>query len=379
MKVLSISTDRKLFEDGSAVLSRLFQYAEKVSEFHVIVFTTKGYTEKTVGNLHLYPTNSTTRFSYVSDAKKIAVSLIEKNKLISIDSVVSAQDPFETGLVGYYVHKKFGLPLQLQVHTDFLSPYFYRGFLNRIRVVIAKFLIPKADGLRVVSDVIKESIKQKMPSIKIDPVVLPIFVDVDAIINKSLTKNLEKGLHENKFIICMASRLTKEKNIGVALEAVQKVVKEFPQTALVIAGAGDQHNYLRSKARKLGISENVKFIGWQEDLISLYKTADLYLLTSVYEGYGMSLIEAGASGCPIVTTEVGVAKTSLFKNGENCFVCPVGDVNKISESISKMVHNNSIREVFKRKMLDDIKRVSMTQEEYVSKYVALLSSLLENN
>ncbi len=121
------------------------------------------------------------------------------------------------------------------------------------------------------------------------------------------------------------------------------------------------------------------FVGWQNDLVSLFKTADMYLLTSAYEGYGMSLIEAGASGCPIVTTNVGIAKTSLFKNGENCFICPVDDVSKISDAISKMIHNNGIREVFKHKMRENIRSFSLSNEDYTTKYVSLLSGLLKDN
>lgn len=377
LKVLSIGSDRKSFDESSPVFERLSCYAEKMDSFYVIIFTKRGYTKKTVGNLHIYPTNSFSRMFYVSDAKKLVKQIIESNDLTAVDTVVSTQDPFESGLVGYFVHKKFNLPLQLQIHTDFLSTHFNQGFLNRIRVIIGSFLIPKAQGLRVVSDVIKESIQKKFPRLTTVPEVLPIFVDVDAIINKVPEKNLEKGLKDNKFIICMASRLTKEKRIDVAIEAVARLIKEFPHTALVIAGSGNQLNYLKNKSRKLGVEKNIMFIGWQNDLVSLFKTSDLYLLTSAYEGYGMSLIEAGASGCPIVTTNVGVAKTSLFKNGENCFVCPVDDVSKISDAISKMIHNNTTREVFRRKMQEDIKNTSVNQEEYVSKYVSLLSNLLK--
>jgi glycosyltransferase involved in cell wall biosynthesis len=56
-------------------------------------------------------------------------------------------------------------------------------------------------------------------------------------------------------------------------------------------------------------------------------------LTSEYEGYGMTLIEALAASCPIVTTKVGIAKTDLFKDGVNSFVCPVGDVDCLSKKI----------------------------------------------
>lgn len=126
----------------------------------------------------------------------------------------------------------------------------------------------------------------------------------------------------------------------------------------------------------MGLEKNVVFVGWKNDLISYFKTADMYLLTSEYEGYGMTLIEAGASGCPIVTTKVGIAKTDLFKNGQNSMVCEVGDYRCISEKILELIHDNSKRELFKRSMISDIQKDFISKDEYVSKYVRLLENLI---
>src|SRR4051812_23232359 len=114
MKVLSIGMDKKLFVDGSDVLSRSIGYAEKMEELHIVVFALEkaGYVEKKIGNLFIYPTNSKSRFKYISDAKKIGQKIIQKN---SGDWIITTQDPFETGLVGYKLKKKLNLPLQIQI------------------------------------------------------------------------------------------------------------------------------------------------------------------------------------------------------------------------------------------------------------------------
>ncbi|MFZ2621027.1 MAG: glycosyltransferase [Minisyncoccia bacterium] len=377
MKVLSISTDRRLFEEKSAVLERQNGYTSKMEELHIIVFSYMSHslTPKKIGNVFLYPTNSLSRATYFFDALKIGENIILKNGFNKTSSVITTQDPFETGLVGYFLHKKSNIPFQLQIHTDFLDPYFKRGFINRARVLIAKFVIPKAQGIRVVSSVISDSIKRKFPKLKIVPDVLPIFVDVNKLLTPSVSTKVE--FPQFKFIIFMASRLTKEKRIYTALGALKEVLTEFPKVGLVIAGSGPEMDHLFNKVERLGMSKNVVFTGWQEDLLSYYKTADLFLLTSEYEGYGMTLIEAGASGCPIVTTRVGIAKTYMFKNGENCFVCPVGDSECLSRSILELIHDNSKRELFKRKMQYSIKSISITKEEYTTKYVALLEKLLQ--
>ena len=71
--------------------------------------------------------------------------------------------------------------------------------------------------------------------------------------------------------------------------------------------------------------------GWQDDLTSYYKNADLFLNVSNYEGYGLAL-EAAISGCPIVTTDVGIAP-ELQKSGATISICPVGDVICIADGI----------------------------------------------
>jgi glycosyltransferase involved in cell wall biosynthesis len=374
MKALIIGTDRKLFEDGSAVLARSIEYARKMEELHVIVFSLKKQElePKFVGNLHIYPTNSNTRLGYIFDAVKIGKKIIGDIGKV----VISTQDPFETGLTGYFLRKKFDFPLQLQIHTDFLSSHFKNSFLNKIRIRIAKFLIPRTQGLRVVSESIKSSIKKYFPNLKIIPEILPIFVDIEKIIKTEPAKNIKIDFPQFKFVILMASRLTKEKRIDIALRAFKKVISRFSYAGLIIAGDGSEKTNLEGLTKKLGLSGNVVFVGRQDDLISCYKTADIFLLTSEYEGYGMSLIEAGASGCPIVTTRVGIVDSALFVDGKNSSVCPVNDIGCLSKSILELIMNDTKRELFKQEMQNCIKSMITSKEEYTSKYVTLLENLL---
>ena len=385
LRVISIGTDRKLFEENSAVLVRNLEYVSKMEELHIIVFSLKnlGLEPKNIGNLHIYPTNSTSRLFYVLDAFRIGKQIIENCKLKienCSDVVISCQDPFETGLAGYFLKKKFNFPLQLQIHTDFLSPYFKNSLLNKIRVRIAKFLIPQADGLRVVSEVVETSIKKCFPNLKIVRDVLPVFVDIEKILrdNATATIDIKTKFPQFKFIIFMASRLVTEKRISVAINAFQKVLGQFAYAGLVIAGDGPERKNLENLVKKLGIEKNVVFLGWQANLSSYYKTANLFLLTSEYEGYGMTLIEAMASGCPIVTTRVGIAETSLFINEKNCFICPVGDVECLFKAILELIMDNVKRELFKREMQDSIKSIMITREEYTARYVGLLEKLIKS-
>jgi len=378
MKVLSIGTDRKVFDKNSQVFERVLGYASKMEESHILVFTLKkeGLLKQKINNLYLHPTNSFSQWFYVWDAYWLGKKIILDYGLVN-QTVISTQDPFQTGFVGVYLSKKFNLPLQLQIHTDFLSNHFSKSFFNLIRRIIAYFVIPSAQGIRVVSQVIKDSLEKQYNDLRVTIEILPVFVDIEKIINTKPSIDIKIKFPQFKFVILMASRLTREKRIDVALEAFKKVLSRLSYVGLVIAGDGSERISLENLTNKLGLSNNVVFVGWQGDLVSFYKTANLFLLTSEYEGYGMSLIEAGACGCPIITTRVGIALTSFFVDGKNASVCPVNDIECLSQSILELIMDNVKRELFKREMQDSIKSIIITREEYTARYVGLLEKLTQ--
>lgn len=356
MKVLSISLDRKVFEEGSAVRSRLLDYGRLVEELHVIVFTKKTgkfEVQSFPPNIFLYPTNTRTRLGYILRAINIARSM--KRSGIDID-IVSSQDPFETGLTAFLVSLILKTKFHLQVHTDVMSPYFKKGSLmNCARVLLARFLIPRADAIRVVS----ERIKSSLPVVHCPLSIVPIFVDTIAIENTPITHDLKKKYPQFERHILMASRLTKEKNIELAVEAMREVVKKYPKTGLIIVGDGPEQDILSLKAKSYKLTANIIFEGWQNDLASYYKTADLFLLTSNYEGYGMAVVEALAAGCLVVMTDVGCAG-EIVRNGENGIVIPVGDEDALSRAIARVLSGGA-------KLIPGLPKMP-TKEEYLASY-----------
>ncbi|MCX6731767.1 MAG: glycosyltransferase [Candidatus Parcubacteria bacterium] len=319
-----ISTDKNIFNEDSGARQRMIEYGKLAEELYIIVFNLRSsVVRQNFGNVFIYPTNSKSRWFYICDAVKIG----KKITATKGQWLITSQDPFECGLAGWLISKIRKIPLQLQIHTDFLSPYFWEeSILNKVRVFIAKFLIPRADCLRVVSERIKKSLKR-------DAFVLPIFVDVEKIRNTPIKTNLHQKYPQFDFIILMASRLTKEKNISLAIEAVKEI--NNIKVGLVIVGNGpEKENY--------ELCKNIIIEPWTDDLISYYKTADLFLLTSNYEGYGMTVVEAMAAGCPVIMTDVGLANKVLVDKKDG-LVIPVGDKEKLIEAILNLIKNPELR------------------------------------
>jgi len=357
-----LSTDASILEIDSSVYRRMREYAGLVQELHIIVLCgKKSGVELHDGNLHVYPTNSEKKVGRLFSAYNKAAEIIETRDFHEADSLITCQDPFELGYVGMRLKKRFGLKLQLQVHTDFANNYFSSESLkNRFRAQLAWLNISRADGVRVVSDRILKSILEKpRNSIYANRIsVLPIFVDIEHIKNAE-SIDLKKIFPGFTFYIVMASRLTTEKQVVWAARIVKKIRETHPEVALVIVGDGP----LRSE---LEAFDFVKVAGWVKDPSGYLKGADLFLNTSLYEGYGRTLVEAVAAGAPIVTTNVGVAQEVV---GESGIVVPVADEPALQSAILSVVEQKAV-------FSNGIVR-SQSMEEYLSSMVAGWSDCLK--
>ena len=300
---------------------------------------------------------------------------ILKSKLqISNDKsnwVVTTQDPFETGLVGMKVAKKFNIPFHIQVHTDFLSPHFSKGFLNKIRLKIANKTLPLADGVRVVSNRIKDSIinsKLKNQNSKIT--VMPVFVDAEKIENSLAVFDLRAKYPQFNKIILIASRLEPEKDVHTALKAFSEVVRSNPKVGLVIVGDGSEKEILMSNVKSQKLDEHVVFEGWQDDLNSYYKGCDIFLNTSLYEGYGMTLIEASLNKKPMVTTDVGIAGGGgVLIHAQHALVAPVGDAGRIAGYLNSFLRDSNGARAMGLRAYTKVSGEVISQEKYYEEVV----------
>ncbi|MDO8482927.1 MAG: glycosyltransferase [bacterium] len=402
MRVLSIGSDRKLFEEGSAVRARVVRYASLFEELHVVVFNTGVFAKTQIApNAWLYPTNSWSRWFYVWGAVRIGSRIIRTTRVAEVaielgkseksmvnDWVIDCQDPFECGLAAMKLSKKKAVPLHIQIHTDFLNPYFASlSFLNRIRVRIARRVLPQAQAIRVVSQRIKDSLLQTIPlrgisrretsyKLKTVPTVLPIFTDIQRFTSAQPLFDLKQKYPAWSFILLVAGRFSEEKNFVFAIEVLKQLVKKYPKTGLVIVGEGPLRGELERAVWRAGLYEHVAFEPWQSDLISYYKTANLFLQTSLYEGFGLALLEAVACGCPSVSSDVGIAPELLNHKGHS-FVCPVNDSECFISKVSGLIEDNQLRTFFSLDVAPSVIIPFLkTKEAYLAAYKESLEGSL---
>ena len=165
---------------------------------------------------------------------------------------------------------------------------------------------------------------------------------------------------KNGNVILHVGRIGYEKNIDIILKAFHELFKTNKKVRLVIAGKGPALESLVSLSKQLGMSKNVEFLGAidHDKLPRLYSSADVFVTASTVETEGLVILEAMASGLPIV----GVNKLAIpyiVKNGRNGFLVKVGDYQKISESINKLLKNEKLRVNFGRESQKLVKDFSL--------------------
>lgn len=291
-RLLVVGTETAVFSPDSPVRRRILAYTEAFEHTDIIVMCGPGFEKEHVNDrVTLYPTNSASRFMRVWHAIKIGRDLSKAD-------IVTVQDPFETGLAGLLIARTMGARLHVQVHTDFLSPAYTRlSLMNRLRYLIAGFVLRRASRVRVVSERVRSSIQKKY-NLTTSMTVLPIFVDVAKFQNAQPLDNLtDDRITNSTYKLLVVSREAPEKNIRLAVESFKKVA---PHNACLILIGDINLDDISVRDRIFGMGR------WDPE--RFYKSVDLVLVPSHYEGYGLVIIEALAAGKPVLSTDVGIAR-----------------------------------------------------------------------
>jgi glycosyltransferase involved in cell wall biosynthesis len=147
----------------------------------------------------------------------------------------------------------------------------------------------------------------------------------------------ELGILSGPLLVCVA-RLTKQKGHRWLLRAFREVVDEFPPATLLLLGDGPLRAQLEQLAGKLALGERVRFAGWRTDVRGLLPGADLFVLASEWEGFGLVLLEAMAAGLPIVATRVG-AIPEVVLHGETGWLVEPQDADALADAVSSALRS----------------------------------------
>ncbi len=149
------------------------------------------------------------------------------------------------------------------------------------------------------------------------------------------------GAEESQPLLGMACRLVEQKGVSDALQAFAGTRAEFPQARLIIAGDGPLRAQLESEAAQAGLTGSVRFLGWRDDVPQLLAACDLFFMPSLWEGFGLVLLEAMAQGLPVVASQVS-AIPEVVAAEETGLLAPPRDVPAFREALLTLLRDPAL-------------------------------------
>jgi glycosyltransferase involved in cell wall biosynthesis len=333
LNVLMIALgDEALTGLGGDARERHIEYASYVGHLHMVVYSPRrqGLAQTAINEkLTVYPTRSVTRLSFVRDAYRLGARICRQAHI----DVMTTQDPFTTGLAGVLLRRRFGVPLHVQNHSNFFDN---RAWLSdhplrhRFFNWLGKRIVRRADFLRTVN----EAEKAKYVAMGIDPArvsVIPVPVRLERFTpeappDEAKALRAALGIPEGAPVVLWVGRPAPVKRVPLLIDAFARVRTGHPAAHLVLVGDFTARQDVMAQVAGLGLSDAVHFTGAvsHETLPSYYRLCDIYAHSSAYEGFGLVLVEAAASGRPVVSTRTAGAQT-IVADGKTGLLCEVDD------------------------------------------------------
>jgi len=220
-----------------------------------------------------------------------------------------------------------------------------RSFPTPLRLKYFHYFFGKhAAAVIAVSKAVKENL-EKYEHIK-NVKVIYNGIDPDlfkpASIEEKVLKKRELGLNENDFVLGNVGRMDYLKNQRILIEVLSELKKIFPQIKLILVGGGEEEQNLKYLAIKRGIENDVIFLGQRSDVNQILKAFDIFVFPSLTEGLPLVVIEAMATGLPVVASYVG-GIPELVVHGETGFLVSPTSKEEIKEAIIKLLNNPELR------------------------------------
>jgi glycosyltransferase involved in cell wall biosynthesis len=239
---------------------------------------------------------------------------------------------------------------------------------------VVTFSMEESDILTAVSNNLKEE-TYKYFSIKKPIEVIHNFVDIERFNKKPIDAFKKSIAPNNEKIIVHASNFRKLKRVMDTVEIFLKVNKKIPSKLLLI-GDGPERPEIEAFTRTCNECAEIKFLGKQEQIEDILPIADLFLLPSEYESFGLAALEAMAAEVPVISTNAG-GLPEININGFSGYMSNVGDIDDMSKNAITILSDPATHLQFKTNALAQAKRFGI--DNIVPQYEALYKRVLESS
>lgn len=151
----------------------------------------------------------------------------------------------------------------------------------------------------------------------------------------------EFDIPQDATVLVYIADLVPNKNQKMLMRVLKNLLEKGQKSYLVLVGIGDAVGDYVDYAKKLGIENYIRFLGWRNDVEMIYAMADICTASSIREGFGINVVEAMASGIPVVATDNRGHRT-INENGQNGFLIPIGDEEQYTERVYDLITDHKL-------------------------------------
>jgi glycosyltransferase involved in cell wall biosynthesis len=213
------------------------------------------------------------------------------------------------------------------------------------QLFLDRLLSHGTDKIVVISEAVKTyiSTQSKIPGHKFQ--VIHNFIEPERFVPRGerSTVRREFGLSGEEFVVGSVGRMVAENGYDVLIEAMRKVTDGGHAISCVLVGGGKHLELLKFHARAAGLGKDILFPGFCSDVGRVLEAFDLYVLPTLDEGFGISVIEAMAAGLPVIATSVD-AIPEVIQDGKNGLLVPANDPLALANRIEYLYRNVAVRD-----------------------------------
>jgi N-acetyl-alpha-D-glucosaminyl L-malate synthase BshA len=237
---------------------------------------------------------------------------------------------------------------------------------------VIKFTIEKSDGVTAVSNYLKQRTIQEF-DIRREIRVIYNFIDpVRPTQSRSRCDRKSFAPHGEK-ILMHASNFRPVKRVGDVVRIFERIHARIPAKLLLI-GDGPERLFIQQLVKELKLSADVYFLGEQDHLEPLFLCADLFLLPSEQESFGLTALEAMNCGVPVIASKTG-GLPEVITHGETGYLYPVGEIKKMAEKSIELLSHTEKHELFKQQARQRAAD-SFNAEQLIPQYEAYYEEIL---
>ncbi len=267
--------------------------------------------------------------------------LVKKMGISPQPDLITAQNPAEAGLLGVWLSRRFGIPLEIQYHFNIFSPYWLakRPLWHRVKKMMAKWVTRRASGIRVVASKIKQQMTDfwGLPAEILSVIPVPVFYA------ESTPGFSQRNPADAKKLVLFVGRFCYQKNLPGLFEIIAAIAEQNQnKVTFLLAGDGPQRPYVDAQIERLkNLDIQAPGVIPYEQMPGIYAKASVLILPSFYEGLPRVVVESYLHGVPVVASPY-CGLEDVVLDGKNGFLADIAVPQKFAQQVTTILNDRTL-------------------------------------